>query len=107
MVVSGQQAEVYIEDLEVPALFIPDLKRKPEAGNYYTSRDYRYLFSRRHMNFLHNPARQVGADRQQRQADGGEPFHHRLKMGAESTIPGKVDRSGRTFDDKTQPKRCI
>ena len=43
MVVSGQQAEVYIEDMDIPALFIPDLKRKPEAGNYYTSRDYRYL----------------------------------------------------------------
>ena len=84
-----------------------DGKAVYSGTNYYTSRDYRYLFSRRHMNFLHNPARQVGADRQQRQADGGEPFHHRLKMGAESTIPGKVDRSGRTFDDKTQPKRCI
>ena len=32
MVVSGQQAEVYIEDMDIPALFIPELKREPEAG---------------------------------------------------------------------------
>jgi hypothetical protein len=32
LVISGQQAEVYINDMENPALFIPELKRKSVAG---------------------------------------------------------------------------
>jgi len=32
IVVAGSQAEVYIMDLETPALFIPELKRAPAAG---------------------------------------------------------------------------
>ena len=38
IIVSGSQAEVYIIDMENPALFIPELKQKPEAGRigFYT-----------------------------------------------------------------------
>lgn len=32
IVISGNQAEVYIKDMERPALFADDLKRKPKAG---------------------------------------------------------------------------
>lgn len=32
IIISGQQAEVYIIDMEKPALFIPELKRKAERG---------------------------------------------------------------------------
>ena len=32
IVVSGQQAEVYINDMNTPSLFIPELKRKAEKG---------------------------------------------------------------------------
>lgn len=32
VVVAGTQAEVYIMDMETPALFIPELKRKPVSG---------------------------------------------------------------------------
>ncbi|MDJ0836352.1 MAG: hypothetical protein QNK37_07515 [Acidobacteriota bacterium] len=32
IVVSGQQAEVYIEDMEKPVLFVPELKREPVTG---------------------------------------------------------------------------
>jgi hypothetical protein len=33
IIVTDKQAEVYIMDMETPALFIPELKREPAAGH--------------------------------------------------------------------------
>jgi hypothetical protein len=40
IVVAGQQAEVYLVDMEQPLLFIPDLKREPRSGLVGVSAGY-------------------------------------------------------------------
>lgn len=53
IVVSDMQAEVYIRDMETPAVFIPDMKRAREAGAVGVNA---YFASARFANFRYEPS---------------------------------------------------
>src|SRR5213079_570001 len=82
-----------------------EVHRDAAAGAEIEVRLHR--FSRIHVDVLHAPARLIGADRQERQVDRGEPRGDLPEMGAVPRIAGKEDPASPGLDQESAPQRAI
>src|SRR5205085_4716858 len=64
-------------------------------------------FARREMNGMHEPVRQIGANRQQRETKFFESIFDGRKMTAEACIAGEVNVSRRRLNHETAPECAV